>query len=97
MRQPPAFAEVAEIPDKLQRLRVVDKSGAVLPRHLKNLSLSDGDAFAEILRMELRFLSTVPLSSSTLRTAEFPFIPVPSYRKPSKYSRPCVYAFGSCG
>src|SRR5471030_817998 len=41
--------------------------------------------------------STWPVFSSTLRIVEWPFKPVLSYRKPSRYSRPSVNALVSCG
>ena len=44
-----------------------------------------------------RRCTTSPVSSLTFRIDERPFNPVPSYRKPSRYCRPCVKAVGSCG
>src|SRR5579864_8991628 len=52
-RKSPAFACVGEVAEAAEVGKVVDKSDLRLPGKLKDFMLDDGDAFAEVLRIEI--------------------------------------------
>jgi hypothetical protein len=43
------------------------------------------------------FCTTRPVSTSTMRSDDWPYRPVLSYSLPSRHIRPCVNAVESCG
>ncbi len=78
-------------------VEVVNETFVGEPGELNNLFACDGDPSPNNSGGKSLFSITSPVSKRTFRKDEWPFSPVPSYRKPFAYASPCVNAVVSCG
>src|SRR5262249_10345636 len=56
----PAFAEIAEVADQLERLQVIDHAGLCLPRELEQFAGCEGNPLSEVSGIDLQLLDNFP-------------------------------------
>src|SRR3984957_7018646 len=97
-RKDPALPGIRRFPQQLQIVQVIYQ--AYRPDfHViwTTLSLTSGIPSPKYSDARSKRRITSPVSGRTFRSDDWPLRPVPSYRKPSRYARPWVYADVSWG